>query len=189
MKDPIDKKFASEVFDKKRFKNSVIFAGTDVLQTTASAPGKKVLAMVLNTGFYTTKGTLARTVLFSEENNQGSQKEAYLLLVLLLIVSIIASVYVLLEGLKDETRNKDKLFIRCIIIVTNVVPPELPMIMAMAVNASLLYLRRKRIFCTEPFRIPLAGKVRTCVFDKTGTLTQEHLALKGFAYPIAHSFI
>ncbi len=135
--------------------------------------------MVLNTGFNTTKGKLARTVLFNEENNTPSNKEAYILLVLLLIVSIVSSVYVLLKGLEDEERNKDKLFIRCILIVTSVVPQELPMVMTMAINNSLLYLKKKRLFCTEPHRISLAGEIDTCVFDKTGTLTQEHLILKG----------
>jgi cation-transporting ATPase 13A1 len=47
------------------------------------------------------------------------------------------------QGLKDDERNKNKLFLRCITIITSVVPTELPMIMSLAINSSLAYLKKK----------------------------------------------
>lgn len=88
----------NNVYEKKLFKNNILFAGTDIVSTN-SENNKPVIGIVLNTGFLTTKGKLARTVLFSEENNKQSQRESYFLLFILLIVSIVASIYVMIKGL------------------------------------------------------------------------------------------
>ena len=145
----------------------------------SQAPDGGCIAYVLKTGFDTEKGKLSRSVIFNNENISLKQTEAFILLGMLLILSIAASLYVLNEGMKDEARDKQKLFLRCILIITSVVPPELPMIMNISINSSLMYLRRKKIFCTEPIRIPLAGRIDVCAFDKTGTLTTDTLEVHG----------
>jgi manganese-transporting P-type ATPase len=42
---------------------------------------------------------------------------------------------------------------------------ELHMQLALAVNASLLALMKLHVFCTEPYRIPLAGMHDSCTID------------------------
>ena len=79
-----------------------------------------------------------RTILFSTERVTIESKETYFYLLILLCFALVASYYVLNEGLKDQDRSRYKLMLRCILIITNVVPPELPMELSMAVNYSII---------------------------------------------------
>ena len=71
--------------------------------------------------------------------------------------------------------KKSKLLLDCVMIITSVVPAELPMELSLAVNASLVALQNYAIFCTEPFRTSPAGRGVVYCFDKTGTITAENL--------------
>ncbi|KAJ7600868.1 hypothetical protein C8J56DRAFT_847529 [Mycena floridula] len=172
-------------------KNAVLFSGTKVLQSGTGGPipspiktpDDGCLGLVLRTGFGTAQGQLVRTMIFSTERVSANNLESFLFIGFLLIFAIAASWYVWVKGIERELK-KSKLLLDCILIITSVVPPELPMELSLAVNASLVALSKygtytTSIFCTEPFRIPAAGRVDVCCFDKTGTITAENLVLEG----------
>ena len=180
-------------------KNSFVYGGTKVLQVTHEAaagdspddlsaqvtgipspPLKGALAVVTKTGFETSQGSLVRTMIYSTERVSANNVEALLFILFLLIFAIAASWYVWQEGVAKD-RKRSKLLLDCVLIITSVVPPELPMELSLAVNTSLAALSKFAIFCTEPFRIPFAGRVDVACFDKTGTLTGEDLVVDGVA--------
>jgi cation-transporting ATPase 13A1 len=120
-----------------------------------------------------------RKILFATESTTGNSKETFGFIAVLVLFAIVAAGFVLHEGVNDAKRNKFRLVLHCIMIITSVVPPELPMELSLAVTNSLAALSKQMIFCTEPYRIPFAGKLNVVCFDKTGTLTKDEMVLKG----------
>ncbi|KAG7356824.1 cation-translocating ATPase [Nitzschia inconspicua] len=187
---------------KNKNKMSIAYAGTKMLQckgakeVEAQTEAKRYLipqipnppddgcvCFVLRTGFSSAQGKLVRMIEGSQEKVKGHEKETGLLLLLLFFFAVASSSYVLYHGLQSDKRSKYELLLHCIMIVTSVIPPELPMQMALAVNNSLMTLMKLHIFCTEPYRVPIAGKLDACLFDKTGTLTTDELVAVGVCLP------
>lgn len=188
---PADVRLEPEALDK----NAFLWGGTKVLQVThgnaeekkpavasgvPSPPDNGAMAIVIKTGFETSQGSLVRTMIYSTEPVSANNVEAFMFILFLLVFAIAASWYVWTDGVQKD-RKRSKLLLDCVLIVTSVVPPELPMELSLAVNTSLAALAKFAIFCTEPFRIPFAGRIDVACFDKTGTLTGEDLVVEGVA--------
>ena len=200
LKDSIQLRPADDLIEPDGLdKNSFVHGGTKVLQIThpiANAEGTEdshrgvpgipappdngALGVVVKTGFETSQGNLVRTMIYSTERVSANNVEALLFILFLLMFALAASWYVWQEGVSKD-RKRSKLLLDCVLIITSVVPPELPMELSLAVNTSLAALSKFAIFCTEPFRIPFAGRVDVACFDKTGTLTGEDLVVDGIA--------
>jgi cation-transporting ATPase 13A1 len=139
-------------------KNHVLHSGTDILQFTpaddiqldvpqlAKIPNINdggIICVALKNGFETKQGKLMRVILFGQDRVSVESPEVYLYLLILLVFALAASYHVLTECLKDQDRSRYKIILRCILIITNVVPPELPMQLSMAVNYSIIQLIQK----------------------------------------------
>ena len=168
----------------------VLYSGTSLMQHSAKTDSESVrvtvktpdggcLCYVVQTGFSSTQGKLMRMMEFSSEQVTGDAKETLILLFILLVFALAASYNVYVQGVKDGKRSQYELVLRCIMIITSVVPPDLPMQTALAVNTALISLVKSQVYCTEPFRVPVAGKVDSCLFDKTGTITSDRLVAEG----------
>ena len=167
----------------------ILYGGTKVVQATpplkemegVRPPEAACLGYVLRTGFATEQGNLMRTIISNTGRASANTHEMAMFILFLLFFAICASGYVFKKGIEGGKRKTHKLIVECLLIITTVIPPELPIQLTLAVNNSLLALRAMRVTCTEPFRIPFAGKLDVCCFDKTGTLTKDEFLVEGVA--------
>eukprot|EP00124_Ichthyophonus_hoferi_P001421 Ihof_evm10s73 gene=Ihof_evmTU10s73 len=186
LKEPPTDVDPAQRLDMTVHRRHVLYGGTSIVHSTPGnekmdvpcPPRSSNIAYVLQTGFHTQQGRLLRTIVFGGRRVTANNTESLAIILFLLAWALLAASYVWMKGV-EKGRDTWKLGLECLLIITSVVPPELPMELSLAVNNSLIALQRLAIFCTEPFRIPFAGKVDVVCFDKTGTLTGDQLHVAG----------
>ncbi|KAJ2719732.1 hypothetical protein GGI07_005032 [Coemansia sp. Benny D115] len=147
-------------------------------QRTAVGMPVRATAMVLRTGFNTTKGALIRSILFPRPNKFKFYEDSFRFIGVLACIAAAGFLASIHNFLRLQMGTK-LIVIRALDLVTVVVPPALPATMSIGVSFALARLRKRHIYCISPTRINVCGKVNVMCFDKTGTLTEEGLDVLG----------
>lgn len=168
---------STEVYNEKGSEKHTLFGGTSVIQTRPVGD-QPVWALVKNTGFLTTKGSLIRDILYPKEIKFKFYNDGFKfvgIMALLAVVGMCAIIPLQIRlGVPTEI-----LIDRALDLITVTVPPALPAAMSCGIVFAINRLKKRDIFCISPPRINMAGQIQTFVFDKTGTLTEEGLSVLG----------
>lgn len=160
----------------KEHSRHILFSGTQVIQTRFYEK-EKIRAVVLRTGFNTTKGELVRAILHPKPVDFRFNNDTYKYIGALSFIAFIGMIFSMVLKIIRKNPAAD-IIKRSLDIITIAVPPALPG----ALTAGLIYaqnrLRKQKIYCISPRTINICGTLDTFVFDKTGTLTEDGLDLK-----------
>ncbi|KAJ7188128.1 hypothetical protein C8R46DRAFT_1053735 [Mycena filopes] len=160
-----------------------LYAGTRVVRirgsfTADGSIGHPALALVVRTGFNTTKGALIRSMLYPKPIGFKFYRDSVRFIGVLAGIAALGFCFSAVQfvriGLKWHT-----IVIRALDLITVVVPPALPATLSIGTSFAIGRLRRNGIYCISPSRVNVGGKVNVCCFDKTGTLTEDGLDILG----------
>ncbi|KAJ2345408.1 hypothetical protein GGH91_002541, partial [Coemansia sp. RSA 2671] len=162
-------------------KMSSLFAGTTVsqvqpvLKSVDGLESPRVLALVKSTGTMSEKGQLVRQILFPSRIAFVFNEQMRIVVFILVLYAIFVMVMAVFLYNGDAV----SIVFYGIFALSQLLSPLLPAAMVIGQSVAASRLRRKQIFCIDPQRIMIAGKVQIFCFDKTGTLTKEGLEFHG----------
>lgn len=160
----------------------MLFSGTKIIRARRPQEGKDdeaaALALVVRTGFNTTKGALVRSMMFPKPSGFKFYRDSFRYIAVMAGIAMV--------GFTGSFINFVRLglawhliIVRALDLITIVVPPALPATLTIGTNFALSRLKEKKIFCISPQRVNVGGKIDVMCFDKTGTLTEEGLDVLG----------
>ncbi|KAE8147364.1 putative P-type ATPase [Aspergillus avenaceus] len=159
-----------------------LFCGTKVIRTrrpqNSDDDDAIALAIVLRTGFSTTKGALVRSMLFPKPSGFRFYRDSFRYISVMAIVALLGFVASFINFIHLGL-SWHLIIVRALDLITIIVPPALPATLTIGTNFALARLKNHQIFCISPQRVNIGGKLDVVCFDKTGTLTEDGLDVLG----------
>ncbi|KAJ0171112.1 hypothetical protein K1T71_013311 [Dendrolimus kikuchii] len=164
-------------FDMKEHASSILFCGTKVIQTRYYN-NEPVKALVLRTGYNTSKGQLVRSILYPVPADFKFDRDSYKFIIILACIAACGLAYtVALKAYRSLTPGD--IAIKALDIITIVIPPALPAAMTVGRLYAVSRLKQARIACLNTRAVNVSGSLDCICFDKTGTLTEDGLDMWG----------
>jgi cation-transporting P-type ATPase 13A2 len=159
-----------------------LFCGTKIIRARRPQDAEDdeavALAMVVRTGFNTTKGALVRSMLFPKPFGFKFYRDSFRYISVMACIAAVGFVASFVNFIRLGMAWHF-ILIRALDLITIVVPPALPATLTIGTNFALSRLRKRNIFCISPQRVNISGKLDVVCFDKTGTLTEDGLDVLG----------
>lgn len=159
-----------------------LYCGTKIIRTRRPQEDQDgdavALALVVRTGFNTTKGALVRSMLFPKPSGFKFYRDSFRYISVMAIIAMLGFIGSFVNFLRLELAWHF-IIVRALDLITIVVPPALPATLTIGTNFALSRLKSKQIFCISPQRVNVGGKIDIMCFDKTGTLTEDGLDVLG----------
>ena len=160
----------------------MLFSGTKIIRARRPQDDKSdeaaALALVVRTGFNTTKGALVRSMLFPKPSGFKFYRDSFRYISVMACIAGIGFIASFINFIRLGLQWH-LIVVRALDLITIVVPPALPATLTIGTNFALGRLKQKLIFCISPQRVNVGGKIDVMCFDKTGTLTEEGLDVLG----------
>ncbi|XP_053974573.1 polyamine-transporting ATPase 13A3-like isoform X1 [Hylaeus volcanicus] len=164
-------------YDTKEHARHTLFCGTRVIQTRYYG-SEKVLAVVVRTGFNTSKGGLVRSIMYPPPVDFKFEQDSYKFVILLAGIASIGVIYTIVTKIMRGVQSSH-IALEALDLITIVVPPALPAAMTVGRLVAQRRLEKNKIYCTSPRTINVSGSIDCICFDKTGTLTEDGLDMWG----------
>ena len=161
-------------------KNNLILSGSICL--LSKNKNDEAEGIVTNTGFYTFKGELVRSLLLGESEEFQFHKDVFYFLLAIICITAIGFIYYVYTDMKNNLNEftTKKIILRALELFATAVPPTLPLCLTIGLEFAQKRLKKYGIQTIIIKKINEAGRVKIMCFDKTGTLTQNGLIFKGF---------
>ena len=159
------------------FSGSALLYAAQPDNSATNSDASVVVCVVCATGISTTKGQLVSAILFPTKLAFSYDIElAVVIGILGLYAAACCSTAVVLLQNNGSEMPFVTTWVYAVFTASQVLSPLLPVALRTGEqNASARLATNSKIFCIDPKRIAISGKVRVFAFDKTGTLTQPGL--------------